>query len=159
MAKEDNFRHIVRVANTDLDGNKNVGSALRKIKGVDFSLAHGVCIKAGVDSRKKTGTLSDEEIRKLDSVVRNPGAFSIPDWVLNRRKSYDTGMDEHLVGVDLKLAQEDDVKRLQKIKSYRGMRLAWGLPVRGQRTKSNFRKNKGKVVGVKRRKGVKSGRV
>ena len=48
---------------------------------------------------------------------------------------------------------------MKKIKSYRDIRHALGLPVRGQRTKSNFRKNKGKVLGVRRKEGVKAGRV
>ena len=44
-----------------------------------------------------------------------------------------------------------DLRRLKKIKSNRGLRHQWGLPVRGQRTKSNFRRSKGKAVGVKRK--------
>jgi len=60
-----------------------------------------------------------------------------------------------LVG-DLKFTKENDIKLLKKVKSYRGMRHALGLPVRGQRTKSNFRRNKGKAsLGVKRAKGSK----
>jgi small subunit ribosomal protein S13 len=47
---------------------------------------------------------------------------------------------------------------MKKIRSYKGMRHAYGLPVRGQRTKSKFRKNKGKVKGVKRKSGVKQGK-
>ena len=60
---------------------------------------------------------------------------------------------------DLIFSKQQDVRRLQKIKSYRGLRHAANLPLRGQRTKSNFRRNKGKAVGVKRKKGSKSGRV
>jgi small subunit ribosomal protein S13 len=48
---------------------------------------------------------------------------------------------------------------MKKMKSYRGVRHIFNLPVRGQRTKSNFRKNKGKVTGVKRKAGMKAGRV
>jgi small subunit ribosomal protein S13 len=52
----------------------------------------------------------------------------------------------------LKFAKENDVKMMKKIKSYRGLRHQWSLPVRGQRTKSNFRRNKGKgSLGVKRK--------
>ncbi len=159
MAKEKDFRHIVRIANTDLDGRKPLISAMKKIKGVDFSMANSICIRAAVDKTTTTGHLEEEDIHKLNQILKDPASYNIPEWILNRRKDYETGRDIHLVGVDLELAQKDDVKRLQKIKSYRGMRLAWGLPVRGQRTRSNFRKNKGKVVGVKRKKGSKSGRV
>lgn len=159
MAEDKDFRHIVRVVNTDLDGNKPIKHALRKIKGVDFMLANAVCDMAKVDKNKKTGILKDEEVKRLNEVIKNPTKHNIPDWLLNRRKDYETNGDLHVIGPDLKFVKQEDVKRLQKTKSYRGMRHAWKLPVRGQRTRSNFRPNKGKVMGVKRKKGVKSGRV
>ena len=83
-------------------------------------------------------------------MVRNPKNF--PVWMLNRRKDKLSGEDKHLLKTDLKLQKEIDVKDLQKIRSYRGARHQAGLPVRGQRTRSNFRR--GKTVGV-RKKGVK----
>jgi len=78
--------------------------------------------------------------------------------MLNRRKDYEDGTDKHIILGDLKFTKDNDIKRMKKIKSNKGYRHAWGLPVRGQRTKSNFRKNKGKVTGVKKKSG-KSGRV
>ena len=54
----------------------------------------------------------------------------------------------HLLTGNLTFYKENDIKRMKKIKSLKGMRHQKGLPVRGQRTKSHFRKNKGKVVGV-----------
>jgi small subunit ribosomal protein S13 len=54
--------------------------------------------------------------------------------------------------------KDNDIKLMRKIKSYKGTRHSAGQPVRGQRTKSNFRKSKGKVMGVKRKAGAKSGR-
>ena len=51
----------------------------------------------------------------------------------------------HLINTDLDLSKDGDIKRMKKVKSYKGLRHTWGLPVRGQRTRSNFRKNKGKV--------------
>ena len=61
---------------------------------------------------------------------------------------------------DLSFAEENDIKMMKKIRSYRGVRHGMGLPVRGQRTKSNFRKNKGKVsLGViKKKEAPKSGK-
>ena len=59
---------------------------------------------------------------------------------------------------DLDYTKDMDIKRMKMIKVYKGMRYAFGLPVRGQRTKSNFRKNKGKVQGVKRRAAAKKGK-
>ena len=156
---EKDFNHIVRVVNADLDGKKPISSALRKVKGVGHSLANTICLRADIDKSKRTGYLTKDEINKINSVITDPLSYNIPSWLLNKRKDYETGQDKHLVGVDLNFAKETDVKRLQKTKSYRGMRLAWKLPVRGQRTRSNFRHNKGKVVGVKRKKSAKSGRV
>ena len=152
------FRHIVRIVNTDLDGAKPIKHSLRKIKGVGFMLANIICDMAKIDKLKKTGTLENEEISRLNEVIQNPSKYDIPAWMLNRRKDYETSTDMHLVGTDLRVSKEADVKRLMKVKSYRGMRHAWKLPVRGQRTRSNFRPNKGKVMGVKRKSG-KSGRV
>ena len=61
----------------------------------------------------------------------------------------DSGYDKHTVGPQLKLKKEFDIRRMKKTKSYKGMRHAVGLPVRGQRTKGHFRK--GKAVGVVKR--------
>jgi small subunit ribosomal protein S13 len=58
----------------------------------------------------------------------------------------------HLITTELDLTIDNDLKRMKKVKSYKGVRHMLGQPVRGQRTKSNFRKNKGKVsLGVIRR--------
>ncbi len=158
MNKED-FRHIVRIANADLDGNRTVAIALRKVKGINYSLAKIICTKTKIDETKKTGHLNESEIKKINDVITNPLKYDIPTWILNQRKNMETGEDIHLVGTDLVLNKDNNVKRLQKIRAYRGFRHAWGLPSRGQRTRSNFRKNKGRVIGVKRKKGARSGRV
>ena len=153
---EKEFRYIVRIVNADLPGEKPIAHALTKIKGVKFMFANAVCNLAEIDGRKKTGELEEEEIRKISDVLKDPSKFNIPDWMLNRRKDYETGENKHLLGVDLRFAQEGDLKVMKKIKSYKGVRHMYGLPVRGQRTKSNFRK--GKSLGVARGK-KKSGRV
>ena len=136
------YRHIVRILNTDLDGSKKTVNALRKLHGVSFMYANAVCVIAGVPKTKKAGDLSDAQIQKLEQTVKNP--TGIPSWMLNRQKDYETGADKHLLGTDLDLQEENDIKRLKKIKAYRGIRHIHGQPSRGQRTKSNFRKNKGK---------------
>ncbi len=154
-----NYKHIVRIANTDLDGSKKISHALNKIKGVSFMLANAVCYVAGVDHDKKTGQLSDSEVSKLDTVLKDPLGNGIPEWMINRRKDMETGKDLHLLGADLRFVKENDIKTMRKIKSYKGTRHAVGLPVRGQKTKSNFRKKKGKAsLGVQRRKGAKKGK-
>lgn len=140
--QDEDFNYIVRVANSDLDGKKPVVDALRKIKGVSFMFANAMCSVAGIDRNAITGKLSKSDIKKLQAVIDDPSA--IPKWLLNRRKDYETGQDMHLVVNELIYQRDNDIKRLRKIKSYRGVRHSSDLPVRGQRTKSNFRKNKGK---------------
>ena len=156
---QSDFRHIVRIANTDIDGNKPLYKGLTKIKGVGFVFANAVATIASIEKKQKIGYLKDEEVKKIDNIIKNPLKANIPSWVFNRRKDFETGKDMHIVGADLDFIKDNDVKRMKKIKSYRGMRHAYGLPVRGQKTKSNFRKNKGKVTGVKRKKGARAGRV
>ncbi|MFH1511037.1 MAG: 30S ribosomal protein S13 [Candidatus Woesearchaeota archaeon] len=155
------YRHIVRIANTDLDGKEQVMYGLTKIKGVGIMFANAVCTAAQVDKMKKCGVLSDAEVKKLDEIVRNP--HGLPEWLYNRRKDPEAGDDKHLVSTDVSFVQDSDIKRMRMIKCYRGVRHSAGLPVRGQRTKSNFRKNKraakGGSLGVKKRAGARAGRV
>ena len=156
--KED-FRHLVRIANTDLKGEKKIISALRNIRGVGFQFANAICFMANVDKSKQVGYLSDDEMKRLDEVIKDPQKFGAPVWMLNRRRGYDDDSNKHLTLAELDFTKDNDIKMMKKIKSFRGMRHAFGLPVRGQRTKSNFRKSKGKVLGVQRKSGAKSGKV
>ena len=144
----DKVRIIIRVANTDLNGDKNIFIALKKIKGVGFMFSNAICNSLGLDKRRKVGTLDEKEVKAIEALIETPKRF--PSWMLNRRKDYDTGEDLHIVGSRLKLRKEFDIKRLKKIKSYKGMRHAFGLPVRGQRTRAHFRK--GRAVGVQKKK-------
>tara|TARA_Y100000310_G_C20618378_1_gene781899 strand:+ start:1011 stop:1517 length:507 start_codon:yes stop_codon:yes gene_type:complete len=149
--KQDSFKHIVRIANVDIPGEKSVRISLTKIKGVGINFADVACTLAGINKQKKTGNLTDTEISKLNDVVANPESHGFPEWMLNRRKDYETGEDKHLLMGTLNFTKDNDLKRLKKVKTLRGMRHQKGLPVRGQRTRSNFRKSKGKVVGVKKK--------
>ena len=158
MTEDKKFRYLVRIANTDLKGEKPVGFALRNVKGVNFQFANAVCSLAGIDKQKRSGDLSDAEVSKMEEILKSPLEKGIPTWLVNRRKDIEDNQDKHLISTDLKFTQDNDIKRLRKIKSYKGSRHSQGLPVRGQRTKSNFRKSKGKVMGVKRRAGAKSGK-
>jgi len=141
---EQKLRQIVRIANADLDGNKSIYNSLRKIKGVSFMFSNAVCNSAGVDKSKKTGLLNEEEIKKLEEAIL--GYDELPKWMLNRRRDYDTGVDKHIVSAQIQLIRGFDIKRLQEVKSYRGLRHAWGLPTRGQRTRAHFRS--GRSIGV-----------
>ncbi|MBW2988259.1 30S ribosomal protein S13 [Candidatus Woesearchaeota archaeon] len=149
------YKHIVRVGGTDIDGSKQLLYALRKIKGVGYIMGNAICTVTNIDKHKLAGYLTDEEIEQINEVLKEPAKFGIPTWVMNRRFDPETGEDAHLFGADIDFVIDSDIKRMRKIKSYKGFRHGKGLPVRGQRTRSNFRKNKGKALGVQRRKGRK----
>ncbi|MDP7115844.1 MAG: 30S ribosomal protein S13 [Candidatus Woesearchaeota archaeon] len=156
---EQKIKHLVRIANTDLIGTKAVLYAMRKIKGVNYMFANMALNIANINTAKKTGTLSDEDIKKIDDIIKNPQKYDVPSWMLNRRKDFETGEDKHILTGDIDFVNSLDIKRLRKIKSYRGLRHGSGHPVRGQRTKSNFRKSKSKgksTLGVQR-KAIKKG--
>lgn len=146
---EEEFKHMVRIARKDIDGNKPVVNALTDIKGVGKALSGAICTVKGLDHNQKIGYLADDLIMELEEIIRNPQDYDIPDWMLNRRNDYETGKTQHLIESDLLMRLRDDLNRMKKIRSYKGRRHEVGLPVRGQRTKSTFRK--GTSVGVRRR--------
>ena len=146
------FKHIVRIVNTDLKGEKQLLYGLTKIKGVSIMYANAACRLAGINPQKKVGNLEEAEVAKLDKIIAQPGENGMPTWMLNRRFDPESGEDAHLLGGDIKFTTEQDIKKMKKIKSVKGIRHALRLTVRGQKTKSNFRKNKGKVSGVKKKK-------
>ena len=144
--KEDD--RIVRILSKDIKGNMKIYPGLTKIKGISWSFSNAICKLLHLDREKKIGSLTPPEIEKLTIFIKKP---SVPKFLLNRRFDFETGEDKHLVSSDLELRTEFDIKRLKKIKSYRGFRHTLGLPSRGQRTKGNFRKNKKKGVGIKKK--------
>ncbi len=140
---------IVRILSKDIEGNMTTYAGLTKIKGISWSLSNAICKKLKIDKKGKIGSLTKDEIDKISEFVKK---IDIPKHLVNRQKDLETGEDKHLVGADLELRKEFDIKKLKKIKSYKGYRHVLGLPVRGQRTRSNFRKNKSKGVGIKKKK-------
>jgi len=151
MVETDDFRHIVRIASKDLNGNLPIYRSLTKIKGIGIRMAKNMAIalekKSGVKYTSKLGEMPEQFDKELEEIVLNPGKHGIPAFFLNRQKEYDSGQNKHLVMADLDFQQRNEFQRLNEIKSYRGLRLSWGLPVRGQRTKSTHR-GKGGVIGV-----------
>jgi len=141
---------LVRILSTDIPGNKKIFVGLVRIKGVSWSFANAACFLLGIDKNRKISSLSKEEIEKIADFIRSPQSVKgMPEFLLNRRKDFETGKSSHLFGSDLDIQKEFDIKRLKKIRSYRGWRHATGQPTRGQRTKSHFRKaGKKKAVGV-----------
>ena len=146
---------LVRISSTDIRGEKNLYAGLSRIKGVSFAISNAICHKLGLNKTKKVSDLSKEEIKKIEETLKN---LDVPEYLKNRRKDIETGEDLHLSTSDLDLQKEFDIKRLKKVKSYKGLRHSRGLPVRGQRTRSHFRKKgKNKAVGVKTKKTGKKG--
>ncbi|KAL9446399.1 hypothetical protein AB3S75_014122 [Citrus x aurantiifolia] len=148
VANED-FQHILRVLNTNVDGKQKIMFALTSIKGIGRRLANIVCKKADVDMNKRAGELSAAELDNLMVVVANPRQFKIPDWFLNRQKDYKDGKYSQVVSNALDMKLRDDLERLKKIRNHRGLRHYWGLRVRGQHTKTTGRR--GKTVGVSKK--------
>ncbi|MCS7130081.1 MAG: 30S ribosomal protein S13 [Archaeoglobaceae archaeon] len=143
------FKHIVRIADTDLDGNRNVVHALTGIPGIGIRMARSVVNELGIDGKKKLGKLEDEEITKIRELIEEM-IEKFPPWMLNRRSDPYTGKDLHLLSKDINFARMLDIERMMRMKCYRGVRHAKGKKVRGQRTRSTGRK--GRTVGVVRKK-------
>lgn len=136
---------LIRILSKDIPGNKELYSGIQAIKGISWSFANAMCKKLNIDKRKKIEELSEDEIKKISEFIKNP---SLPTFMMNRRKDYDSGADKHLHGADLDLQKEFDIKRLKKIKAYKGIRHSLGQPVRGQSTKAHFRSNRKKTGAV-----------
>jgi small subunit ribosomal protein S13 len=121
---------MARIAGVDLP-NKHVDIALTQIFGIGRASAEAICAIAGVDTTRRINDLSPEEINALRKIIEN-------DYKVEGRLRTEISLN---------------IKRLMDIGSYRGMRHRKGLPVRGQRTRTNARTRKGKrkTVAGKRR--------
>ncbi|MEN3040217.1 MAG: 30S ribosomal protein S13 [Bacteroidia bacterium] len=122
---------MARVAGVDLPRNKPGFVALRYIYGIGRSNAWDVLVKAEVDPRKRVSEWTEEEISRVRSVIEQG----------------------YTVEGQLRAEVQMNIRRLIEIGSYRGMRHKAGLPVRGQRTRTNARTRKGKrktVAGKKK---------
>lgn len=149
MAKE--LRHILRITGTDVDGTLKTPYALAKIKGINLNLANAILKKAGINPEKRAGFLTDAEVEKIEEIIKEPTKTGLPNWLLNRRKDLETGKNLHLISADLTLKTKMDIDKMKEVKSWRGYRHAYGLKVRGQRTRTTGRKGKAVGVRVKKR--------
>lgn len=140
---------IIRILSKDIEGNMRVYAGLTKIKGISWGMSNAVCKVMKIDRNRRIDSLTPDEIAKIIEFMKNP---KIPEYLKNRRQDFETGENKHLVGSDLELRKEFDIKRLKKIRSYRGLRHSVGLPSRGQRTKSHFRTHRARGVGIKKKK-------
>ena len=111
---------MARIAGVNLPLNKRAEVGLTYIHGIGQSSAKQILADTGVNSDTRVGDLTEDEVIKLREAV-----------------------DSHQVEGDLRRERSQNVKRLMEIGSYRGLRHRRGLPVHGQRTKTNARSRKG----------------
>lgn len=126
---------MARIAGVDIPKDKRVEISLCYIYGVGRSLSRRILSQAGIDPDTKTRDLTDEEVNRLREVIDK----------------------EHKVEGDLRREVSFNIKRLVEIGSYRGLRHRRGLPLRGQRTRTNARTKRGArktVAGRGRRRGM-----
>jgi small subunit ribosomal protein S13 len=123
----------VRIAGVDLPRNERVEISLTRIFGIGRAISLKILKEAGVDPNKKTRDLTDEDGVKLRTAIDR----------------------DYKVEGDLRREISMNIKRLQDIGSYRGLRHRTRLPVRGQRTSTNARTRKGprKAIGGMKKKG------
>lgn len=139
---------IIRLLSKDIEGKMTVYAGLTKIKGISWAISAAICKKLKLKKDSKIGSLNDDELKRIEEFLANP---DLPKYIKNRQKDLESGEDKHLNGTELELQKEFDIKRLKKIKSYRGSRHTQGLPTKGQRTRSNFRPNRRKGAGIKKK--------
>jgi small subunit ribosomal protein S13 len=120
---------MARIAGIDLPKNKRIEVALTYIFGIGQSTANQIIKTTGVNPDIRVKDLSDEDIAKLTAEINRLGELD--------------GNKKRLVEGDLRREVALNIKRLIEIGCYRGIRHRKGLPVRGQRTKTNARTRKG----------------
>ncbi|MGC4046753.1 MAG: 30S ribosomal protein S13 [Armatimonas sp.] len=122
---------MARIAGVDLPRDKAIEYALPDIFGLGLSGGRKVLEQAGIDPTTKVANLTEAEVSKLREIIER-------DW---------------RVEGDLRRSIQMNIRRLQEIQCYRGLRHRRGLPVRGQRTSTNARTRKGprRTVGAKKK--------
>lgn len=110
-----------RIAGIDIPLSSRVEVALTYIYGIGRATSNRILEKAGIDANKKSADLDDQEVTRLRAIIEG----------------------EYTVEGDLRKENQLNIKRLVEIGCYRGVRHRTGLPVRGQKTKSNARTRKG----------------
>ncbi|EKD58066.1 MAG: 30S ribosomal protein S13 [uncultured bacterium] len=116
---------MARIAGVDLPSEKRIEAALPYIYGIGATLAKKILADCSLDPNKRTKNLSEEEVNKLAREI-----------------------EKYKVEGDLRRETQSNIKRLQEIASYRGLRHSKNLPVRGQRTRVNARTKRGKKVTI-----------
>src|SRR5437899_12853153 len=107
MSRE--FRHIVRVVGTDVDGSKKVVYGLGKIRGVGTSFSYAVVKAVRVNPESRTGSLSETEISRIEDVIRDPGKHGSHGRCFNHCKNLETTGEMHMIGHHLVHRQKEDI--------------------------------------------------
>jgi small subunit ribosomal protein S13 len=139
------FKFIVRLAETDLNGERTVQLALSDIRGIGMRTAILVVDHVGIPRKLPIGDCTDEQIEKLGTALQAIPEY-VPVWMLNRQNDIDSGADVQVFGPELGINVREDINLMKKMRCYKGIRHETGQKVRGQRTKSNGRT--GLTVGV-----------
>ena len=147
---EQDYKHIVRVAGRDVDGQEDLIQGLSRIKGVGLRVSRAIVSQLGLDPRSRLGYLDDDTIDKIEEMLTDPVKNGFPSWYVNRQRDRYTGKMVHLTGSDLEFTHQNDIERLKRIRAWRGIRHSLGLKVRGQHTRTTGRS--GMSVGVSRKK-------
>jgi len=140
------YKHIVRIIGNDIPGDKKVLVGLAQVRGVGRSFALAILDTLGISPATSMGLVSDQDVGRIEALLKDPLKAGFPAWFLNRRKDIETGSDRHLLTSDIEFTVRNDVEREKALGSWRGYRYTYGLKVRGQRTRTTGRK--GGAVGV-----------
>ncbi len=87
------YRYILRIMGTDVQGTLKTSYAVAQIKGVSMSLSNAILKKAEVNPDLRVGYLTESDVSKIEDVVRDPAKYNLPNWMFNRRKDSETGKD------------------------------------------------------------------
>ena len=136
------FRHRIRISKTDITGEFPLEYALQDITGIGRAMAKAILRLAELDGKKQAGYLLDEDVKKIEAILEDPAKHGIPSWMFNRKRDPYTDKDKHLIESDLTMAVQEDITTMKKIRCYRGIRHELNLPVRGQCTRTHFKKMK-----------------
>lgn len=153
------IRGIVRIAGKDVKGEVSLRRAVIEVKGVGERFGkvifEAACGKMSLPQDCMVGELSEDELDKIEEIMKNPSSVGVPAFLFNRRKDVETGQDKQLIATDLVFQNKQDVEREKGMSSWRGYRHVYGKKVRGQRTRTTGRK--GMSVGVLRKSLAKPG--
>jgi small subunit ribosomal protein S13 len=148
--KSADFRQLIRIIGTSVEGHRTMLTGLSVIRGIGPRLALAVCRIAGYSPQYRIGLLSDAKIEELEKIIKNPMAYGVPKWMVNRQKDVRTGEYRHITGNEIDMILKQDLDRMKRLRSWKGVRHMYNLKVRGQHTRTTGRK--GLTIGYMRQK-------